>query len=514
MFPRLRQRLASRFNRGRSVRSSCNSSPCRSANKVNGMNSTNCSRGTSTNYMRPQDQTQFSREISGSQGQNQGGNDIAKNIKEAWNSSVNTKPVRQVSHSVPAKMNRSDSNINSVNDAKRSANSGNPGNHANEVKNRITRTRGFINRLRGNRGRMNEENYNQMMQKSNEKLNELEKNDNKISSHNTNDRVNHNQNQGDSGNNTHRTSPERNGNPNPGDRVNGINRENQGSNVVNQADREKSNTANASDGSNRVESSNSNGRDLKDQYKDKVKFTDFQAQKGANPQIGGVLSDIESHLPSKYGGMYRDSDKITWAHETTHGINSHLRNNYNSTPTEQGFYTGNNKAVMIEEPRIKKSSVDRFIPPSLKNGTSQMYVRGQRAFENQPNYILDEWTSYTNGGAAGVDLAKNGQWRGGNRDGVRGQLEFTAYAFSLGMAVEKQDPSYFKNNDQFKNFLGWHGLKAMDGFREGQKVSQFNMGSQDQFLDRFRNSPDAKPLRDFIVRNYGEEYLQRLLYGQ
>lgn len=63
-------------------------------------------------------------------------------------------------------------------------------------------------------------------------------------------------------------------------------------------------------------------------------------------------------------------------------------------------------------------------------------------------------TAYTNGGAAGVEIAKNGNWRGGGRDGVTGQLEFTAYSFALGMAVEKQDPSYFKNHPEFKEYLG------------------------------------------------------------
>jgi hypothetical protein len=40
--------------------------------------------------------------------------------------------------------------------------------------------------------------------------------------------------------------------------------------------------------------------------------------------LGEVLQDIELHMPAGHG--YRDSHKVTWAHETTHGINANIRN--------------------------------------------------------------------------------------------------------------------------------------------------------------------------------------------
>ncbi len=36
-----------------------------------------------------------------------------------------------------------------------------------------------------------------------------------------------------------------------------------------------------------------------------------------------TLNDIESHLPSKH--IYRDADKVTHAHESTHGVSRPCR---------------------------------------------------------------------------------------------------------------------------------------------------------------------------------------------
>src|SRR5687768_14643477 len=42
------------------------------------------------------------------------------------------------------------------------------------------------------------------------------------------------------------------------------------------------------------------------------------------PAWGTSLKDIIRHLPLSYGSTYADSDLVTYGHETTHGINSHL----------------------------------------------------------------------------------------------------------------------------------------------------------------------------------------------
>jgi len=35
-----------------------------------------------------------------------------------------------------------------------------------------------------------------------------------------------------------------------------------------------------------------------------------------------IINDIEQHMPPQH--IYRDNDKITWAHETTHGLDAEI----------------------------------------------------------------------------------------------------------------------------------------------------------------------------------------------
>jgi hypothetical protein len=241
-------------------------------------------------------------------------------------------------------------------------------------------------------------------------------------------------------------------------------------------------------------------------------FIRFPAQK-ADPGLGGVLGDVESHLPTQYGTQYRDPDKATWAHETTHGINSHVRNNLGGAGHKNGFYVLEDRAIVLDEPNITKSSVRDFIPQGMRGSRYDLYLNQQQAFERDPLYILDEWTSYTNGTIAGVDLAKAGKWMDGGRDVAAGPMEFTGYAMALGAAVEKQDPEYFRNNKQFRDFLGWQGMRAMNAFRDAMAVPDFRVAAQLQLLDNFRSSAEAAPLRDFVSRTWGPEYLKALLDG-
>ena len=60
---------------------------------------------------------------------------------------------------------------------------------------------------------------------------------------------------------------------------------------------------------------------------DDVQWIRYPAQnEQSNPQWGDFLTDVARHLPTQYGDHYSSNDRITHAHETTHGINSHLSN--------------------------------------------------------------------------------------------------------------------------------------------------------------------------------------------
>jgi hypothetical protein len=143
-----------------------------------------------------------------------------------------------------------------------------------------------------------------------------------------------------------------------------------------------------------------------------VKWFEFPAQKRLNDaNWGSVLTDIENHLPEKFGTYYRDTDKITWGHETTHGIHSHLNITYRKT-NEYGLYVGNNKAIMLIQPNIRISNVAEYVPNSLRKSRYQLYLVNQTGSWNaDPIYLFDEWVAYVNGSEVGVEISQKGEKR-------------------------------------------------------------------------------------------------------
>jgi hypothetical protein len=112
---------------------------------------------------------------------------------------------------------------------------------------------------------------------------------------------------------------------------------------------------------------------------------------------GTALTDIAQHLPLSYGDTYWDSDLMTAGHETTHGINSELRNNYNKTGKQaNGFYVLDDQAAIIVDPKIRKSAVAAYVPTSLRGDRYSTYVTGQTEWDDTPTYLFDEWVAYTN----------------------------------------------------------------------------------------------------------------------
>jgi hypothetical protein len=248
---------------------------------------------------------------------------------------------------------------------------------------------------------------------------------------------------------------------------------------------------------------------------DNVTWFDYKASKSlSDPSWGTVLTDIENHIPPKYGTTYRDSDKLTWAHETSHGIHSDIRNYYNKTGKRaNGLYALDNKGVVIVEPNIRKSAAAKHIPSSLRGSRYSLYITGQVEWDDTPLYIWDEWNAYVNGGACGVDLVEKGKFTGGWRDGVNGQLEFAVYAVAVAMAVQEGDPSYFTSNEQFREFLAWNLRRTMDIYRKGAVMKEFKWDKQDAYYEAMKTGADAATWRGFVRDFFGEQFWKEVFLG-
>jgi len=254
---------------------------------------------------------------------------------------------------------------------------------------------------------------------------------------------------------------------------------------------------------------------------DRVQWVKFPPQnEEANAHWGNFLTDIARHLPSQYGKKYYSDDRITHAHETTHGINSHLSNHPDEiAPGTRrrglvyGFYVGKDQAVILTGPQIKLSQVAPLIPASLRGSRYQLYcIDQQKYFEDHPLYLFDEWVAYTNGAHAGVELAEKHQLDMPKNDALVGPLEFSIYALGLAAAIEKHDPDYLRQNNQFREFLAHELRRATGIYRQGMKLDQFRW--EQRLEHNLLQQDDSRELREIVPRLFGEELkLEELIGG-
>jgi hypothetical protein len=212
---------------------------------------------------------------------------------------------------------------------------------------------------------------------------------------------------------------------------------------------------------------------------------------------GTVYGDIMSH---SRGAPFGDQHgRGTNAHETTHGINSEIRNaNQRQGKKINGFYVLNGRGVVLEEPNIKMTNAVKFVPQNLRSYRWQLYMEKQiKDWNDTPTYICDEWVAYINGGACDVDDVKKGKHKGGWTDGVSGCCDFSIYTIALAMAAKADDPDYWKNYPQFRNFIIWEMRFAQKVFLEGRVMKEFKWDKQDQLLLQFLTSKEGEAMRNF-----------------
>jgi hypothetical protein len=183
----------------------------------------------------------------------------------------------------------------------------------------------------------------------------------------------------------------------------------------------------------------------------------------------------------------------TDGHEATHEINSNVRNAQGGMVN--AFYLMDGNVAVLKEPGIRKSAVAAYVPASLRDYRFNTYVAGARDWDDRPLYLVDEWSAYINGCIVALDDAKSNRGRD-NSDRACGCIDLGIYCVALAMAVEKQDPAYFKNEAQFLDFMNYQWGRAKEVFDQAAPLFPFD--SQDVLLKNLRTSPDAEAMRQFI----------------
>lgn len=195
-------------------------------------------------------------------------------------------------------------------------------------------------------------------------------------------------------------------------------------------------------------------------------------------------------------------NRMTCAHETTHMINSELRNKYRQETAINAFYLPTGWAFVTHEPNIRKIQAANFIPDNVRGYRYNTYITGAREWDKQPLYIIDEWCAYINGALVGIDDIRRGVYRGGRTDGVSGCLELGLYSVGLCMAIEKYDNTYWNDNKQFRAFMKWNLQRAYNTYMAGKDYPEFKWKKQEEFLNRFRNSKETEEMRNFITKYF------------
>ncbi len=250
-----------------------------------------------------------------------------------------------------------------------------------------------------------------------------------------------------------------------------------------------------------------------------VKFLSYPAVRTrSDTKWGSVITDINDHLPlSEDPSGWTFDEEMTTGHESTHAINSDIRNNHNSTgKSANGLYVLQNRAVLIVEPKLLLSDVVPYVPSSLQGDRYHLYlIEQQSGWNDTPTYIFDEWTAYINGGTVCVDQYSHGLWKHEWTDGVMGQLEFVSYAVALSMAVAKKDPTYWASADgqQFKEFVAFNTKRAMDVFRQGRTMDSFKWDKMDAYWEKMKSSSDADAWRAFARDMFGEAWTNSVILG-
>jgi hypothetical protein len=252
----------------------------------------------------------------------------------------------------------------------------------------------------------------------------------------------------------------------------------------------------------------------------------------SDPELGVVLGDLESHISKDH--KYGNENKITWAHQVSHGINAQIRNKVYTKEAFNGFYLLQDRSILLREPPITIREIANEIPECLRGPSYKLYFIDQSdKWNDKPLYLIDEWVAFTNGSEVGKEL---------NYEGWYFELlqahNFNVYCMYMAMIVNRDVSNYRESN--FKKFIKWNiervFMVSSPSDRseiEKNKVTKTVNFSNNHFcphcrvdgtgekvdlkrckdyIEIIRTSPEAEKLRVFAKDYFGSDWCKKY-YG-
>lgn len=224
-------------------------------------------------------------------------------------------------------------------------------------------------------------------------------------------------------------------------------------------------------------------------------FVEVPAVRTTSSARGELLRDIDMRLPA--GHIYSAQNLITWAHETTHGINANVRNLYIKRDKIQynAFYIPGGKAALVVDPPGTIKQVAEKTPKSLRQLRKRQYdnyiVKTQGQWDDRPLYICDEWSAYTNGVAVRNELKID------NKLEIENMVFMGTMALVMLWAIEPEDA-------QLQAYVAWNWERCMT------LIVEANLSDPDEALLVLRHSVDCSELRKYMKDYFGEAWVSEI----
>lgn len=230
--------------------------------------------------------------------------------------------------------------------------------------------------------------------------------------------------------------------------------------------------------------------------------------KPIDASLGVVLSDLESHMPKDH--PYKFLNKITYAHEITHGISSRLglfenRNAKNQIiGGYQWFYLLNDRSIKLNQPiGTTISRVANAIPKGVRGNSYPMYfITYDKRHEFAPLYVIDEWIAYTNDVEAAIELKSKGKLVDIAYTEPNCMLQFCCYSVIMSSTIPD-------NRDaELRGFIKWHLQRCMDLWGKCEGID-----SPDNAI-YWRKWREICKDHIFINKYLGKEWVEKTLFSR
>ena len=179
----------------------------------------------------------------------------------------------------------------------------------------------------------------------------------------------------------------------------------------------------------------------------------------------GMFAQIESRCTEEQQQTAYDPDRITYAHEMTHQLNSALRNKVGQA--SNAFFVGSDKGwwVSLKEPKVTLSQVAELVHKEYRNEAYELYLKDQQKYWNdQPLYVLDELSAYINGSTVAIE---EGLPDHGSHDRAKW---FGHYAACVVLACHKYDPTY-PQLKELQEFVIWQNGRINQMFSDLSQIA-------------------------------------------